>query len=325
MARRRKHNRNKRAKTGRRILILLCILLVLFALLFIFAPEPKEETGKNDVWIQGLELPAPIPGEQIVTHTGYTLSYNEEYEQPSYVAYLLTREKVAGTNERADNFRADPYIITGSATLDDYRFSGYDRGHLCPAADQKWSEKAMDDSFYMSNMSPQVPAFNRGIWGSLEATVRTFANDNKAVYVATGPVLNDGPYETIGKNKVAVPKAYYKAVLYYDGKEDAKAIGFLLPNEGTKKKVQDFALSIDELEEITGLDFFPKLDDSIEMTVEDSFSLSDWQWREYHSGDAPAVQTGKAQSDDKREILTQTILIIISTLRKQLVSWIETL
>lgn len=330
-AKTKKKSGKRHARAGKKILFFLLVLVVLFILLMILAPEPETETKPTTAdtanWIQGLELPAPMEGEQIVTHTGYTLSYNEEYEQPSYVAYLLTRDKIGGTLDRADNFRADPAIVTGSATLDDYRSSGYDRGHLCPAADQKWSAEAMDDSFYMSNMSPQVPAFNRGIWGSLEAMVRTFANDYGAVYVATGPVLNDGPYETIGANKVAVPHSYYKAILAYDGKEDAKAISFLLPNEGSKKKVQDFACSIKELEMKTGLDFFPKLDDDIEMRVEDSYSLSDWNFTEFRAGDAPKtlVTTASKQGDEKSERITHVILIVISELRKQLITWVNTL
>ena len=318
----------RHSRAGKKILFFLFVLVVLCILLVMFAPEPEPEATTMDTadWIQGLELPAPVPGEQIISHTGYTLSYNEEYEQPSYVAYLLTRDKIYGALDRADNFRADPTVTTGSAPPDDYRSSGYDRGHLCPAADQKWSAQAMDDSFYMSNMSPQVPAFNRGIWGSLEATVRTFANDYGAVYVATGPVLTDGPYKTIGANKVAVPKEYYKAILAYDGKENAKAIGFLLPNEGSKKKVQDYACSIDDLELKTGLDFFPKLDDNIEMTVEDSYSLKDWDWREFSAKDEPKTLVAGTKADDKRsESIKQVILVVASELRKQLVTWINTL
>ena len=111
--------------------------------------------------------PKPIIGEQIVNHLGYSLSYNEKNEQASWVAYELTADQVRGTVKRKDSFRSDPLIKTGSASLSDYKGSGYDRGHLAPAADMKWSTTAMSESFFMSNMSPQLPGFNRGIWKKL--------------------------------------------------------------------------------------------------------------------------------------------------------------
>ncbi len=137
-------------------------------------------------------------------------------------------------NERGDDFRSDPLIPSESASLNDYRGSGYDRGHLIPAADLSWSEEAMSGSFYLSNMSPQEGQFNRGIWSKLEATVRNFADTEGSIYVVTGPVLSDGPYDTIGENEVSIPNQYYKVILDYR-EPDLKSIAFLLPNEGSKK------------------------------------------------------------------------------------------
>ena len=196
----------------RRIIILLIVMIVLFLVLSYLTPSSDEmDDVQHGTAIPGLELPAAIPGERIIEHTGYTLSYNEEHELPSWVAYELTRDEVLGNaSERNDNFRADPSVTTGSASLQDYRGSGYDRGHMAPAADFKWSEDAMSDTFFLSNMAPQAPSFNRGIWAELEAVARTAAYDNGSIFIVTGPVLTDGPYETIGENDVSVPKRFYK-------------------------------------------------------------------------------------------------------------------
>ena len=263
----------------RKIIITLLVMVILFIVLCFLTPsEAAEDTASGT--IQHLELPAPVAGEQIIEHMGYTLSYNEENEVASWVAYELTRNEVLGTSERADDFREDPMVITGSATLSDYRSSGYDRGHLAPAADFKWSDDAMSDTFYMSNMTPQEPSFNRGIWADLEAVVRNMAYDEGTIYVVTGPVLTDGPYKTIGENKVSVPKNFYKVVLKYDG-DNSKAIGFVLENENSDRDIESFALSVDEVEKITGIDFFPLLEDTIEENVERKEDTSDWTFRIY--------------------------------------------
>ena len=274
MARKKKSKKTSKLK---KLLITLLILIIIFLILCFITPGDSESTISATGEIQGLELPLPIQGEQIISHTGYTLSYNEEYEVPSYVAYELTRAEVLGSEERNDNFRADAAVRTGSASLDDYRGSGYDRGHMAPAADFKWSGEAMSDTFYLSNMCPQDPSFNRGIWADLEAVVRTMAYDNESVYVVTGPVLTDGPYETIGENEVAVPKYFYKVVLDYTN-PDVKAIGFVLPNENSDLSLQSFAMTVDEVEDITGIDFYPALPDEEEEIIESRMSTSDWNF-----------------------------------------------
>ncbi len=177
-----------------------------------------------------MELPYFEATDTILYYTGFTIMYNERYEQAEWVAYQLTDDEVWGTLDRTDDFRADRSITTESAALSDYRRSGYDRGHLAPAADMKWAPAAMSESFLMSNMSPQDPGFNRGIWKKLEGLIRDWAEDNEEIYVVTGPVLTDGPYETIGDNQVAVPRRYYRVVLDYS-EPGLKAIGFILPNE----------------------------------------------------------------------------------------------
>lgn len=277
---RKKSGKKKKKHITRKLVILLIILAALFIALCFVTPTETEVLTAGTGEIPNLELPAPVPGEQIIKHTGYTLSYNEEYEQPSYVAYELTREEVYGALDRADDFREDPAVRTGSATLEDYRNSGYDRGHLAPAADFKWSAEAMSDTFYLSNMSPQDGSFNRGIWADLEAIVRQMAVDNEKVYVVTGPVLTDGPYKTIGESKVAVPNQYYKVVLDYTD-PDIKAIGFVLPNKKADKKIESYVVSVDTVEEITGLDFFPALPDDVEELLEANVDISKWSFKQY--------------------------------------------
>ena len=223
-----------------------------------------------------IALPYFEEGDAIFFYSGFTLKYNEEYEQAEWVAYLLTDDEVSDTFERSDNFRADSAVPTGSASLADYRGSGYDRGHLAPAADMKWSEEAMDESFLMSNMSPQEPGFNRGIWKALEGLVRNWAVDNGEVYVVTGPVLTDGPYETIGENNVAIPKRYYKVILDYKEPE-MKAIGFILPNKKIYQPIAMYSVSVDAIEEATGLDFFHILPEEIEEQLEAQATFSKWE------------------------------------------------
>jgi endonuclease G len=220
-------------------------------------------------------LPAYTPADQVVRHQGYALNYVEKYEQPSWVAYQLLATETVGESERANDFRPDPEVKTGSAIPEDYKASGYDRGHLAPAADFKFSPELMSESFFMSNMSPQVPDFNRGIWENLESRVRTWVKRDEVLYIVTGPILEDG-LPTIGKrNKVAVPEMYYKIIL--DLKEpQVKAIAFLLRNEGSKKPLGDFAVPIDSVEKVTGLDFFPHLPDNLEKELESQLDIETW-------------------------------------------------
>ena len=223
-----------------------------------------------------IELPKPKPGDIIIHRVGYVLSYNETHEQANWVAYELTLEEANGSFKRTNDFRPDPKIKTGSATLADYRSSGFDRGHLAPAADMKWSAEAMSESFYMSNMSPQRPSFNRGIWKRLEEQVRKWAVNNKSVYIATGGVLTSGLIK-IGPNQVSVPEKFYKVILDYQEPE-LKGIGFILPNKGSKEPLENYAITIDKVESMTGIDFFDKLPNEIEEEIESEVNLNRWNF-----------------------------------------------
>jgi len=153
------------------------------------------------------------PGiDSIYSYRGFDLAYNEAYEQAAWVVYVLTRNEITtGNIPRTDEFRVDTVIRTGSSNPDDYRGSGYDRGHLAPAGDMKWDPLSMDESFLMSNISPQLPSFNRGIWRKLEARVREWALEKDSLFVVTGPVLHRID-TTIGPNEVGVPSHYFKVL-----------------------------------------------------------------------------------------------------------------
>jgi endonuclease G len=223
-----------------------------------------------------LEMPALRPGERPIAHKGYTLCYNEQHEQAAWVAYTL--RKKGGPNApnyaRTDKFLEDPMVATGSAGNADYEGSGYDRGHLAPAEDMDWSRVTMAESFYYSNMSPQVPAFNRGVWRRLEELVRFWAGEFDSLYIVT--VLTNG-LPTIGHNKVSVPAYYFKAVLRYNGNE-AKGIGFVLANEASAATLKSFAVPIDSVEKLAGIDLFPQLPDNMENRVEAGPDIDDWPW-----------------------------------------------
>lgn len=282
-----KKGKKKRHVTRRLILLVVILVLIFIALCLVTPGEDEMTLSAAGGEIPGLELPAPVEGEQIIEHTGYTLSYNEDAEQPSWVAYCLTRDEAYGdAAEREDDFREDRSVRTDSATLADYRGSGYDRGHMAPAADFKWSAEAMSDTFYLSNMSPQNGSLNRGLWADLEAIVRQMAVDNEKVYVVTGPVLTDGPFETIGESRVAVPHQYYKVVLDYTD-PDIKAIGFVLPNEKCEEDIEYYVRTVDEVEELTGLDFYPALPDDVESIVESQVDIGRWSFRQFSSSSRP--------------------------------------
>lgn len=218
-------------------------------------------------------IPQDNISECIVHHDFYSLGYDEDTEQAAWVMYEYTKEEANTPRvQRKDRFRPDPAIPTRSANLRDYKKSGFDRGHLAPAADMAFCTQAMRDSFFMSNMSPQKPKFNRGIWKKLEATVRRWAEHDTIIIITAG-ILHGEQY--IGRNKVLVPEAYYK-IAYIPSKN--KAIGFILPNEGSKKKLSTFAVPIDAIEAATGIDFFYALEDSQENALESQCDIQSWEW-----------------------------------------------
>lgn len=232
-------------------------------------PHPEFEINPSD---PGLYEPNSTTGA-VVRHTWFSLSYSEDHEQAEWVAYELTRERLnANFAERTNIFKPDPDVKTESATPRDYTGGGFDKGHLCPAADMGFDEKAMDETFYMSNISPQKKAFNTGIWRELEENTRDWARHFRHVYVITGPILSkkmDTP--PLGFSKVTVPAAFYKVILAGD-----KGIAFLMPNEKSDRPIMDFAVSIDRAEAVTGLNFFPKMLSGLGEETEAMLDKSAW-------------------------------------------------
>lgn len=204
-------------------------------------------------------LPRTKSNDDIIRREGYTLCYVDQYKDASWVAYpLLSYETSGDADRKNEQFKPDPEVANGTALPSDYTRSGYDRGHLAPAGDFKFSQRMMKETFYMSNITPQVPEFNRGIWGDLEAQVRTWARRDNGLYVVTGPVLKPG-LPTMGKtNEITVPAQFYKVILYCN-KPNIRMIGFLLNNEGSSNQLQSFVVPVSRIEQATGLTFFPKI------------------------------------------------------------------
>ncbi|MCF8245916.1 MAG: DNA/RNA non-specific endonuclease [Saprospiraceae bacterium] len=238
--------------------------------------ENLEETSKDSIFY----LPTNPTGA-IVQHKYYALSYVEKYELPEWCAYELTADRLNKKwVQRTNDFRPDPKVETGSATLDDYRRSRYDRGHIVPAADMAFSEEAMSETFFMSNISPQESGFNKGVWRELEELTRDWAKRFKHLYVVTGPVLSQPIKFWIGESQVAVAPSYYKVLLDLSEPE-LKAIGFIIPNQTSTEPLSGYAVSVDEVEALTGIDFFQNLmEPNLEKKLEANFDVKLWPTNE---------------------------------------------
>lgn len=237
-----------------------------------FLPS-QNSTNQTKKW----GLPTLNPGEKITQHSAYTVSYNHKHMQANWVAYELRFSNTQGLAERESRFIVDPIILPRTARTEDYTKSGFDRGHLAPAADMKYSSQAMAESFYTSNISPQTPGLNRGIWKKLEEKIRTWAPANRPLFIVTGPVLKDTLTHFIGRyNRVTVPNRFFKVLL--DTAQPARAIGFVFANQNSALPLSAFALSIDAIEKMTGIDFFSGLSDTREISIEKSAQLQRWNF-----------------------------------------------
>ena len=231
--------------------------------------EGKTETKAPAQSGSALEIPVTQSGTggQVLKRKGYTLSYNADYKTPHWVAWELTEKETKGKEKRTDKFLPDPDARGAKAYTGDYTKSGYDRGHMAPAADMKWNRRAMEESFYLSNICPQNPNLNRGDWNDLEEKSRRWAKKHGAIYIACGPIYDTNRPKRIGNNKVAVPDAFYKVVLIND-KKNPQAIGFIFPNKAGHKPLKKYIVSVDSVEKRTNIDFFPALPDEIENRIE---------------------------------------------------------
>lgn len=220
-----------------------------------------------------VKVPEGLPSE-MVRYSAFSVSFNPETHTPNYVAWELTGEHARGKLKRSNKFVADP-DVEGSATPEDYRNSGFDRGHMAPAGDMKWSTQAMEESFYMTNIVPQNHELNRGVWNRLEEKCRQRAVSDSAIVIICGPVPGDAVDMRIGYNQVAVPQRFFKVILS-PYTNPPLAIGFILPNGYPKGGMQPYAVSVDKVEEVTGYDFFYQLPDSIENKIESKCNFNRW-------------------------------------------------
>jgi endonuclease G len=212
--------------------------------------------------------------EQIIFHTGHAVSYNKNWKIPNWVSYELTIDETIGEEKRHSKFIPDPFVEEGIATTADYRNSGYDRGHMAPAADMKWSNAAMKASFYLSNICPQHPKLKHRRWKELENKVREWAIADSAVIVICGPIVGESP-ECIGNNNVVVPHAFFKVVLSLH-KKRPEAIGFIFDNAYCTLPLRSYIVSVDSVETVTRLDFFSPLPDETEDLLEAYVDTAYW-------------------------------------------------
>ena len=253
------------------------IIILLFASLTtsVLTTSNAKEQKKNKS--QSFDFLPTSTTNQIVKHDYYSLSYNEKYEQAEWVAYELKKSYVRSSNFDRPYFIEDPKVKTRSAGWRNYKKSGYDKGHLCPAGDMEFEINAYNDTFFTSNISPQIHDFNGGIWNRLEQKVRYWATKYDGVYVITAGVLQPN-LKTIGQEKVLVPNYFYK-ILLDNSDGEYKMIAFLVPNEKSDKPLYSFVVSVDSIEKITGIDFFPKLENKTENRLEKSSDYKAWSFK----------------------------------------------
>ena len=291
----RRHNRSRRGTPRTplmsRIWPVAVIALVLFTgLLIVKFVSSRDARAENRPAAAGsaaaphydnLEIAeyaaAPSSPRRHVDYEGFTLSFNPANHTPDWVGWELLGSEASGNVSRTNNFWQDT-DVAGCPSPYDYKNSGYDKGHLCPAADQKWSREAMLDCFVMTNMAPQEHALNAGAWQTLEKKERLWAERDSAIVIVAGPIYTDADTARIGDTGVRVPSAFYK-VLLAPYVESPRAIGFIYPNMTSPGNMENYALTVDEVEEITGLDFFSSLPDEIENKVESIKSFTEWNRR----------------------------------------------
>ena len=255
------------------------LIIIFLGIILVNACDGNARKKAEKIKAEALDYAKVKPGtpEQIVEYEGFRVSFNPENKTPNWVAWELLGTETDGVVKRSDNFWCDENV-KGCPDPSDYKNSGYDRGHMCPAADQKWSEQAMSDCFSMANMVPQDHALNAGAWQTLESKERQWAKRDSAIVIIAGPIYEDADRQTIGSAGVRVPSAFFKVMIapYVD---EPRGIGFVYPNMTSPGNMRDYSMSIDEVEKITGYDFFYNLPDDIEEKIESQVSFKAWDKR----------------------------------------------
>lgn len=238
------------------------------------SPSTQGSESEGDISSDSL-LIAQTKGmpEQILVRTGYITSYNKDTRCPNWTAWRLTSDHTSGPYKRKGvSFHEDDEVPFPKAQNADYQRSGYDRGHMCPSGDNKWSQQAQEDCFLFTNMCPQSHDLNSGDWNDLEQKCRKWAEREGSIYIVCGPVFRQK--KTIGRSKVAVPDGFYKVVLCMNG--TPKAIGFYYDNEDGRRPMSAYVHTVDDIERMTGIDFFASLPDAIENRVEAYADAKEW-------------------------------------------------
>ncbi len=271
-----KHRRNRKSNPLYTIIFILSILLIIIGIWLWMrqksAPSKVESVPLAHIdhaeWCAAND---DIP-EQLLHRTGYIVSYNHQWKQPNWVSYELLESELNGNAKRNDRFITDKEVKGTPVKTQDYTRSGYDRGHMAPAADLKWSEHSIKESFLLSNICPQTPELNRGRWKELEELIREWVIQDSALLIACGPIITDNP-QTIGHNQVAVPTRFFKAVVaLYHG--EPRGIGFIFENNNKRQpSLYALAVPIDSIEQASDIDLFYNLPDNIENQVESNLSI----------------------------------------------------
>ena len=262
------------ASTKRLAWIMALAVTAAIAYLVSSAKKPGHNPGHNAGDLTAVITNPNLP-ETLLRYEGMTISFNPDTPQPNWASWELLASEATGDAPRSDSFAPDPEV-EGCATLSDYRRSGYDRGHMAPAGDMKWSAEAMRQSFLLTNVCPQKGDLNRGAWQKLEEKCRQKALTDSAVIIVCGPVFLPGEgIERIGATGVAVPRRFFKVILspYID---HPTAIGFIMPNGPVAGGMMPHAVSVDSVEALTGHDFFAELPDEIETIVESQCDFNRW-------------------------------------------------
>lgn len=223
-----------------------------------------------------IELPAILSSEQVIRHIGYVTSYNSETLNPNWVAYELTSEELLGQNKGKSSFCFDPDVVGRKSMREDYRNDdNWDKGHMAPKADMKWSVQAYEESFFLSNICPQNHDLNSGVWLKTENLARRYAERYGKAYIICGPIFNERKYGTLGNNHVWIPDSFFKAILIPTS-SGYESIAFLMPNSPQANPLSSYAMSVNNLESAVGRNLFISLDDKIEEDVENRLNLKFW-------------------------------------------------
>ena len=242
------------------------ILFFLLLVPFLLCSEQRTEQ---------LIFGVPAKCDLLIHKQGFTIGYSQKYKQALWVGYVLRAEDLTGPQVRRKNrFRKDPAVKINPVLPSDYSQSGFDRGHLAPAADMTYSILTEQESFFMTNMSPQVPGCNRGIWKRVEKQVRKWAIREERLCIVTGPIFLED-YQKMGKAEIAIPVAFYKVIL--DLTPPRKMIAFIVPNQASRRRIQSFVVSVQTVEQLTGYLFFSTLQDPAKDPMKTYSNLSVWE------------------------------------------------